>query len=85
MSINFYKLEQEAKNSSRKKVASQRTYMAKEKIPTQCKTKKCSICGMPGTTITVNNQKFIRCKKHIMQLNSKNDTYEPVFQHASNL
>ena len=58
-------------------------YMTKIRLPTQSKTKKCSICGMSGSTITVSNQKFIRCQRHIREFNMKSEIHEVVFERAS--
>jgi len=63
----------------------QRVIQVKVKFPKKNKTVKCSICGLSGTLIRVNNQSFKRCKTHIIQLNSKPDKYIPVFTKASKL
>ena len=63
----------------------QRITQVKVKFGKKEKTVNCSICGLSGTKIRVNNQTFKRCKTHIIQLNSRNDKYIPVFKKANKL
>jgi len=60
----------------------QKKYMKKIRLPTQCKTVQCSMCGKSATIITVNNQKFKRCQEHIKQLNMRNEKYKVIFEKA---
>ena len=61
------------------------TYNPKTKLPTASKTKKCTYCGKSGTTIMFGKEKRTLCRDHIIQLNSKHDTYEAVFTRANKL
>jgi len=70
------------KNAKKNTPKKQTTYMTRVRLPTQAKTKKCSICGKSGTTITVNNQKFVRCKDHIKEFNMRNESFPVIFKKA---
>lgn len=45
--------------------------MKKVKFDTKSKTKKCTFCGKPGTTIYFGKDKRTLCKFHLAKLNAK--------------
>lgn len=45
--------------------------MKKVKFDTKSKTKKCTYCGKPGTTIRFGKEVRTLCKDHLKKLNAK--------------
>lgn len=45
--------------------------MKKVKFDTKSKTKKCTFCDLPGTTILFGKEKRTLCKIHLAKLNAK--------------
>lgn len=71
---------------SRKRTASQRTYMKKERLPTQSKTKQCSFCKLASVkTFHVGKSLRRLCPTHLEQYKNKDETFTPSFRKASDL
>ena len=62
--------------------------MTKVRFGTKEKTKKCTFCDLPGTTITFGNENRTLCKNHLKKLNAKHDKFDvtsTTFKKASEL
>lgn len=62
--------------------------MTKVRFGTKEKTKKCTFCGLPGTTIRFGNENRTLCRDHIKKLNAKHDHHsvtKDTFKKASQL
>ena len=71
-----------------KKKPNQQRYMKKQKFDTKSKTKKCTYCNLPGTTIRFGNTVRTLCKDHLKKLNAKHEDHKvtsDTFKKASEL
>lgn len=62
-------------------------FSTKTKLPTQLKTKICTICGLPGieTDIKSGRGKLVLCRVHRELTKSKENVYKVEFVRASSL
>ena len=70
------------------KARSQKVVMKKERYGKKEKTKRCTYCNLPGTTILFGKDKRTLCKFHLSQLNAKHEQHtisSSTFKKASEL